>query len=274
MSSSEYRSFVCGPEGIFPSAPDLSSAPFAAQHCEHGGGSAIHVQSPPEKGANICVRVMVSRELILTHRPVGGQQAQVGYQAMSHRWAPVDVLLSADLWSSVTASEFWQELVAQAPLRPEVPIRLSGENLSESDEEKLNSPRGDFLLSFCGVTVESVLTCEPWEKASSRQKDTKMAHGEPEGAATKPPPLDNASMPRLPISLQSFEDPASPRSWTLLAGSCLGPCPMRSPRPPQNRLAAVKLGWHSTLMLYYWRKQRSSNGPASKFDSTRKNTFA
>ena len=81
----------------------------------------------------------------------------------SSEWARVDVELPRHMqfWSKATAHDLRQSLVAKAPLRPELPFRLGGGRNSRVDETRLNSARGDALLSACGIEAGTVLWCSP-----------------------------------------------------------------------------------------------------------------
>ena len=114
------------------------------------------VESPYGKPNDDCavrkadtVRVMVAPELLS--------------DKTSSEWARVDVELPRrHSWlSKATAHDLRQSLVAMAPLRPELPFRLYGGRNPRVDERRLNSARGDALLSACGIEAGTVLWCSP-----------------------------------------------------------------------------------------------------------------
>jgi hypothetical protein len=174
---------------------------------ETGSARAMHDIRSPCQGNN-SVRVMVSPDLILTtpHRYLqASEDLKRGHRVV------VDVKLPKQLWSKANARGFRQALMAQAPLRPEVPFHLSGGGISSSEELKLNSPRGDAPLVACGVSAGAVLTCNPddqqhqaWEEIGQQVQRYK--------AVNKMTPKERPPSSSSQTSAKVSHLPRSPRS--------------------------------------------------------------
>ena len=138
-----------------------------------------HDGKPNFNGIADTVRVMVALELLTpgTRRHLLTKKDPTTISTRSHIAIDVELPRHIQSWSKATAQELRQLLVSIAPLRPEEPFRLDGGRNYRVDVHGLNSPRGDALLSACGIETGTVLWCSPdhHERDDPPEKDRSKA---------------------------------------------------------------------------------------------------